>query len=133
MRADGYVKGVRVELELAPIDSTHHMRTDAAEAFLAMRRAANEAGIVLGVNSAFRGMGEQLRLRQAWMEGRGNLAARPGFSNHQGGIAVDIQTGGEGTAVYAWLAAHAAEFDFVRTVPSEPWHWEFRPTLSLEG
>jgi hypothetical protein len=57
-----------------------------------------------------------------------NLAARPGYSNHQdpsGSQAIDIHqaTG----ARYVWLKKHANRFGFIRTVGSEPWHWEYRP------
>jgi LAS superfamily LD-carboxypeptidase LdcB len=29
------------------------------------------------------------------------------------------------TNVYKWLAKNAAEYGFVRTVASEPWHWVY--------
>ncbi len=92
-----------------------------------MHAAARAAGINLHVNSAFRSMEEQRALYQKYLNGTGNLAAKPGYSNHQGGIAVDINVGGTGTSTYKWLANNASRFGFVRTVPSEPWHWEYRP------
>jgi hypothetical protein len=52
-----------------------------------------------------------------------NLAAQPGYSNHQSGHALDVNTSAPG--VYAWLAAHGGEFGFSETVPSENWHWEW--------
>jgi hypothetical protein len=52
-----------------------------------------------------------------------NLAARPGYSNHQSGYALDLNT--EGGGVYTWLSRNAAHFGFARTVPSEDWHWEY--------
>lgn len=70
---------------------------------------------------------EHAPLQAAYKAGGGNLAARPGYSNHQGGIAVDVGVGGTASAVYRWLAANAGRFGFVRTVKSEPWHWEYRP------
>lgn len=58
----------------------------------------------------------------------GNLAAVPGTSNHQNGIAVDLNTGAKaGSAVYDWLVANAWKYGFIRTVKKERWHWEFRP------
>jgi len=42
--------------------------------------------------------------------------ARPGFSNHEGGMAVDFTSG------VAWLFGHANEFGFFN-LPSESWHW----------
>jgi LAS superfamily LD-carboxypeptidase LdcB len=52
----------------------------------------------------------------------GNLAAVPGYSNHQSGHALDLNTAAGG--VYSWLANHGHAYGFRRTVPSEKWHWE---------
>jgi hypothetical protein len=52
-----------------------------------------------------------------------NLAAEPGYSNHQSGEALDLNTAASG--VYSWLVNNASRYGFYRTVPSEPWHWEF--------
>jgi LAS superfamily LD-carboxypeptidase LdcB len=126
-RGAGYVSGQALEVPLLPIDGEHFLRPDAAQAFLAMAAAAARDGIRLVVNRAFATNEEQAALYQKYLNGTGNLAARPGYSNHQGGIAVDIATGGESSPVYRWLAANAAAFGFKRTVSSEPWHWEYRP------
>jgi peptidoglycan hydrolase-like protein with peptidoglycan-binding domain len=123
----GYVNGVARDITVSPIAGGKEMRSDAAAAFNRMHAAAKAAGINLHVNSAFRSMEEQRALYQKYLNGTGNLAARPGYSNHQGGIAVDINVGGTGTSTYKWLANNASRFGFVRTVPSEPWHWEYRP------
>ena len=123
----GYVNGSPRKITLAAIPNGKEMRSDAAAAYNRMYAAAKSAGITLKVNSGFRSMAEQQALYRAYQNGTGNLAAKPGYSNHQGGIAVDINVGGTGTATYRWLANNAKNFGFVRTVPSEPWHWEFRP------
>ncbi|MFP2929888.1 peptidoglycan-binding protein, partial [Pyxidicoccus sp. 3LG] len=122
----GYVNGSPRNITVASIPNGKVLRTDAAAAFNRMHAAARAAGINLKVNSGFRTMAEQRALYQAYLNGTGNLAAKPGYSNHQGGIAVDINVGGTGTSTYRWLANNAHKFGFVRTVPSEPWHWEFR-------
>jgi peptidoglycan hydrolase-like protein with peptidoglycan-binding domain len=123
----GYVNGVPRQINLSGIPNGKEMRSDAAAAFNRMHAAAARAGINLHVNSGFRSMAEQQELYRKYQNGTGNLAAKPGYSNHQGGIAVDVNVGGTGTSTYKWMAAHADEFGFKRTVPSEPWHWEFRP------
>ena len=122
----GYVAGVPRQITLGRIANGKELRSDAAAAFNRMHAAAARAGIDLHVNSAFRSMAEQQDLYRKYLNGTGNLAAKPGYSNHQGGIATDINVGGTATSTYKWLAAHAAEYGFKRTVPSEPWHWEFR-------
>jgi hypothetical protein len=124
---DGYVKGVRRAITVSPVPNGKFLRTDAATAFNRMHAAARQEGIELRVNSGFRTMAEQQALYAAYLNGTGNLAAKPGYSNHQGGIAVDISVGSTSSSTYQWLKRNASRFGFVRTVPSEPWHWEFRP------
>lgn len=94
----------------------------AGHAFLKMQRAADAAGVSLSINSGFRTMSEQQYFYRCYQTGscnNGNLAARPGYSNHQSGTALDLTTS-------TWLANNAARFGFVRTVPREAWHYEFR-------
>ena len=91
------------------------------DAFLKMQKAANAAGVSLSINSGFRTMAEQQHLYSCYVNGNcnnGNLAAKPGYSNHQSGRALDLTTS-------SWLANNAAKFGFKRTVPSEAWHYEF--------
>lgn len=98
--------------------------------FLAMVAAARSEGREVRLNSGFRTFAEQKHLRLGHERGLPgfNLAAKPGFSNHQSGIAVDLDVKpGEGNPNYEWLKREATRFGFVRTVPSETWHWEFRP------
>ncbi|HSP77576.1 MAG TPA: peptidoglycan-binding protein [Myxococcaceae bacterium] len=123
----GYVRGVPRKITLSPIVGGKEMRSDAAAAFNRMHSAARAAGINLRAVSGFRSMEQQRVLYQKYLNGTGNLAAKPGYSNHQGGIAVDITVGSTSTSTYKWLANNASRFGFVRTVPSEPWHWEYRP------
>ena len=69
--------------------------------------------------------------------------ARPGASEHQTGLAVDIvdinyqllDEGQEDTAVQIWLMAHCAEYGFILRYPTdkseltgvsyEPWHYRY--------
>ena len=64
--------------------------------------------------------------------------ARPGTSEHQTGLAVDINTASsafESQPAYAWLKEHAQEYGFILRYPEnktditgikyEPWHWRF--------
>ena len=79
----------------------------------------------------------QAYLRRLFENGIGNLASKPGYSNHQNGIAFDLNTsgsGGTGTGtVYNWLKENSWKFGFIRTVRSEHWHWEYRPHSVKEG
>lgn len=110
------------------IHGEHRLRSDAAKAFGRMVTSAREDNITLWVTSSYRSRKKQRYLYQLYRKGLGPRAARPGRSNHQRGIAVDLVVGADETsAIYEWLAANACRFGFRRTVPSEPWHWEYRP------
>lgn len=66
-------------------------------------------------------------------------AALPGYSEHQLGLAVDINSEDEALCsswdVYAWLAEHCAEYGFILRYPEdkteitgidyEPWHFRY--------
>jgi LAS superfamily LD-carboxypeptidase LdcB len=61
------------------------------------------------------------------VDGTGNLAARPGYSNHQGGVSMDIGgVNGYGTSACRWLQANASRYGFVNDVAGESWHWTFK-------
>lgn len=127
MLVKGYRAGVPFDLVVTKIDGVW-MAKRAGEQFLAMKAAAARAGIVLHVNSGFRSMGEQEHLYAMTPEEReahgiGQQVARPGYSNHQSGLALDISTSGS-SAILPWLRENAHRFDFTNTVASEPWHWE---------
>ncbi|MFN7135837.1 MAG: D-alanyl-D-alanine carboxypeptidase family protein, partial [Myxococcales bacterium] len=85
------------------------------------------AGVRLNPVSGFRTMAQQQHLWNLYRSGRGNLAARPGYSNHQMGLSVDVTTNGSyNSAAYRWLARNARRYGFVNDVRGEPWHWTFR-------
>lgn len=126
-RADAYVNGQRTPINVASVGNGKVMRSDAAAAFNNMRREALRDGVTLGARSAFRTNAEQAELYRRYQNGTGNLAAPPGYSNHQGGISVDVQNATtRSSAEYRWLRDNASRYGFVNDVPSEPWHWTFR-------
>ena len=120
-RQTGYNHGKMMSVCTVPIDGKDVEESTAA-AYEKMRAAAADAGIGLVVVSGFRTMAKQRELYAMYKNHTGNLAAPPGYSNHQSGHAVDLNT--EAPGVYSWLQAHGATFGFRRTVPSEKWHYE---------
>jgi hypothetical protein len=68
---------------------------------------------------------EQAAVYRAYLNGTGNLAAPPGHSTHGLGLSADIQV--TDPATLRWLRAHAKTYGFVNDVPSEAWHWTWRP------
>jgi hypothetical protein len=117
---DGQPFGITVvEVDGKPVE----LRT--ANAYAVMQAAAAADGVSLRIYSGFRRHEEQAYLYQCYVDcdcNQCNLAAPPGYSNHQSGFALDLNT--EGPGVYTWLDRHARSFGFARTVPSEDWHWE---------
>jgi D-alanyl-D-alanine carboxypeptidase len=139
-------------VEVAPGQLLHR---DAAEALVAMQRAASADGVSLVVLSAFRPIDLQQELffavkserNQSALE-RAQVSAPPGFSEHSTGYAVDLGDGRApqtnlsaafaATAAYRWMEANAARYHFILSFPLdnpqgvifEPWHWRFEGTAA---
>lgn len=127
--AQGYNRGTPTNICVVTVDGKLvEYRT--AEAFQAMRADAARSGVRISIVSGFRTMDQQRYLYNLYLSGRGNLAARPGYSNHQSGLALDLNTSSSG--VLNWLNNNGSRYGFRRTVPSEAWHWE-RPAGSAGG
>ena len=95
------------------------MRPDVAKAFDRMEAAARASGLALIVKSGFRSNAEQAVLWAANPDPR--WVARPGTSLHRLGTELDL---GPPTA-YAWLAANAPRFGFVKRYSWEDWHFGY--------
>ena len=121
----GYVDGRSFEIGVVSIDGKPVER-ETANAYWLMQEAAEADGVYLSISSGFRTYSEQEYFYNCYINcncNQCNLAARPGYSNHQSGHALDLNTSQAG--VYDWLEQNASRFGFSRTVPSEPWHWEW--------
>lgn len=108
---------------------------------------AAKDGITLILNEGFRPFSRQLAYRKKNLIDKTKIndeayllnapssdfspvTAKPGWSNHQDGGAYDIDTvddKGKTRPAYAWLIKNAIKHGFIRTVPTETWHWEHRP------
>ena len=97
----------------------------AYEKYIQMADAAKSAGLSMKVVSAYRtedyqrGLYEN-KLRATCKVNEDNYSARPGHSEHQTGLAVDINsTSGafEYTAEFRWLQEHAHEYGFILRYP----------------
>jgi hypothetical protein len=95
------------------------MRPDVARAFDRMERVARADGVTLLITSAYRSDAEQAVLWRRNPDPR--WVARPGESLHRYGTELDLGPPG----AYAWLAAHAGEFHFLKRYPHEPWHFGY--------
>lgn len=149
MKATAYKRGQPTgEVELERVDGVW-MTAELEAAWAPMRDAAAADGITLVPTFGFRRAEEQRRLfelrmdqpgdsaevkaRKAATRARDGIAARPGWSRHQSGTAIDVRTGltaaafreGKRTEIFLWLEANAPRFGFgVLRVKDEPWHLE---------
>lgn len=123
-RATGYRRGKAFSICVTTVDGKL-VGVNTARAYLRMKRAAKKRGIYLWINSGFRTMAQQRYFWKCYQTKKcngGNLAAPPGYSNHQSGSALDLNTTARG--VYWFLSKYGKSYGFRRTVPSERWHWE---------
>jgi D-alanyl-D-alanine carboxypeptidase len=123
------------------------------DSFLAwerMRDAAKEQGVQLDMVSAFRSIKrqseivERKRKRGLSEEDIFKVSARPGYSEHHTGKAIDLTTPGfltleeefEKSEAFKWLMKNGNNFGFHLSYPRdnkygiiyEPWHWRFKGT-----
>ena len=121
--ATGYAGGEKVKVKIVDVGGAS-AEVHTAKAFRAMAKAARKSGVSLAIRSGYRTHAKQKKLYKQYRNGVGNLAAKPGFSVHESGRALDIVMSDK---TYGWLVAHARDFGFHRTVRGEPWHWEYLP------
>ena len=126
----GYVggKGSPITIREIPGAPGYYLQSspvDVWSAFQRLKTAAVNAGNAVTVNSAFRTMAKQSALYADYMAGRGNKAARPGYSKHQNGTAIDLAV--KQGDLLSWLRSNASAYGFFETVLGENWHWEYDP------
>jgi len=106
------------------------VQPELANRFLAIQRAAAQAGFQIGITSGYRDIAQQIALRKkngcpnVWTASARSCrvpTAIPGRSNHNSGLAIDFS----GTpAAKQWVAAHAGTFGLSLPVEGEDWHLE---------
>ena len=126
-----------------------YLREDCAQALEEMFTGAWNDGIYLVLGSAYRAESLQEQLYNGYVEQYGQeeadtISSRPGYSDHQTGLAVDISDHDastylteefESTEEGMWLKEHAHEYGFIMRYPKgkadvtgyayEPWHFRY--------
>lgn len=116
------------------------------EAFKEMADAAKKDGITLIINSGYRTYEYQKSVYDQYENAHGkdyadSYAARPDFSEHQSGLALDIVTYGmtmdnfENSDTYKWLINNCTDYGFILRYPKgkekitgyayESWHYRY--------
>lgn len=116
-----FANGKLPESALASIPDGQ-LSKDAAAAWNAPGGPADAGLRPTGSMSSYRTLSEQEYLYRLYQEGKGNLAAIPGTSNHGWGLAVDLAEPGMRT----WIDEHGAAFGWRKLeAPTEWWHVNF--------
>lgn len=122
-------------------------RMEVYESFKSMWEDAYKEGIYLIIDSAFREYDKQESVYRDYENQHGtkfadSIAARPGFSEHQTGLSLDIYSKEctsastfKDTKTYAWLIANAHKYGFILRYPKdkekitgynyESWHYRY--------
>ncbi len=146
-----YSLGQYVPNDLTAIDSAYQvggmkMTKDAAAAFNEMAAAAKKEGYNVIASSTYRSYSYQNNLYNNYVKKDGKTkadtySARPGNSEHQTGLAVDVKNASSSytnfgsTKEFTWMKEHAHEYgfilrytvenQFITGYKSEPWHYRY--------
>lgn len=137
-----YIRGVLIVNKSLPLPSTfgNGLRPELKSAFAKMKAAARRDGVTLNIISGYRSYASQKsvyasKIRQYGFRTAELRSARPGHSEHQTGLAIDVnsisQSWGE-TKAGRWVAKNAHRYGFIVRYPKgktaitgyayEPWH-----------
>ena len=125
----------------------NRLRQDAYDAFVDMWNAAMDNNIKLIINSSYREYEKQSSIYEDYKNWYGQtkadkLAARPGYSEHQTGLVIDVfssdnQLSGtfKDSEGYKWLKENAYKYGYIERYPDgkeyltgyefESWHWRY--------
>ena len=119
---------------------------EALNAFINMFKAAKKENLTLIINSSYRSYKDQDEVYNKYKDTKGeeyadSIAARPGYSEHQTGLAIDIQTYGSRAATFEefdefkWLQNNAHKYGIILRYPKdkeyltgysyESWHYRY--------
>ncbi len=141
--------------DLAGVGNNQQLRKEAADAFTRLTADAKSNGLTIQPLSGYRSYATQVNVYNREVAANGQAvadsqSAKPGYSEHQTGFAIDVGGGGCGiedcfgnTAEGKWVAANAYKYGFiVRYIAGkedvtgyrpEPWHIRYVGTeLSAE-
>lgn len=147
-----YIQGILIANKTygLPADYAPGVNAEASAAFASMADAAAKAGLNLYISSGYRSYDYQSQIYQNYCNLYGQaeadtFSARPGHSEHQTGLAFDLNTIDDSfadTAEYPWVCEHAHEYGFIIRYPEgkesitgyqfEPWHLRYLGTEVAE-
>jgi D-alanyl-D-alanine carboxypeptidase len=140
-----YIEGLLVVNKTYSLPSSYGkaLTSQTQAAYNRMKQAAAKEGIKLSIVSGFRSYSYQVDLYNRYVKSEGKAqadshSARPGHSEHQAGLAMDINSLSQSfdqTPEFAWLQANAWKYGFIMRYPKdstavtgyiyEPWHYRY--------
>jgi zinc D-Ala-D-Ala carboxypeptidase len=136
-----------VPRDLTPVGNGQYMRAEAAAALNRMLSGARQVGHAVAPDSGYRAYRYQVTVYDSEVDADGRtkadtVSARPGYSEHQTGWAVDLGSGGcnitdcfGATPGGRWVTANAFRYGFILRYPAsktgitgysgEPWHFRY--------
>ncbi len=136
------VNGIPIANKTYPLPKDYDpgFNNAALAAFRQLQAAANKEGLNIYIISSYRSYTYQKQVYAGWVNLYGSeaddISARPGYSEHQLGLAIDVNScefSFADTPEGKWLKEHCAEYGFILRYPSqaakkhtgysyEPWH-----------
>lgn len=140
-----YIRGILVVNKSLPLPSWYGsgLTAETTGAFERMRAAATSSGLRLFIASGFRSYATQQAVYGGYVSREGvagadRHSARPGFSEHQSGLTIDVNSVSASfasTPEGRWVADNAHHFGFIVRYPEgkeritgyiyEPWHLRY--------
>ena len=134
--------------DLISVGNGFQLSAKAAGSFNSLMAAASAANEPLAITSSYRSYSDQVSTYAYWVNvsgaaGADTYSARPGYSEHQTGLAFDVADAAKQyvlsnfskTSQYQWLQANAADYGFIQRYyvgyeaitgyKAEEWHYRF--------
>ena len=143
---DDFVPNNLVEMTTPYSKEGIYLVEEARDNFYKLVDKAKEEGLTIRAISAYRGYTYQKRLYDKYVEADGvnkadTYSARPGFSDHQTGLAIDVDNTTSSfenftnTKEYQWMLDNSYKYGFILRYPSgkesittyqfESWHYRY--------
>lgn len=135
------VNGIPIANKTYPVPASHNpgLLSETYDAFMELKQAAFNEGLEINFMSGFRSYEEQMEVYAGWNEVYASeadrVSARPGHSEHQLGLAIDVNSiefSFADTPEGIWLAENCYKFGFIIRYKEgtehitgymyEPWH-----------
>ncbi len=141
-----YVDGILLANKTYSLPESYNpggLLPECTDAFARMQRDAAAQGLNIYISSGFRSYSSQRSIYNRYVSRDGRAladtySARPGHSEHQTGLSIDLNTITQSfgnTAEGRWVAAHCHEYGFILRYPKgkthvtgycfEPWHLRY--------